>query len=61
MQTSAPYRSSDNAIRRHLCCAASTGFLASFLEGRAAADECTVITPAPQASYTPAEALNELI
>ena len=47
--------------RRHLCCAASTGFLASFVAGKAAADECAVITPAQQASYTPTEALNELI
>ena len=48
--------------RRHLCCAASTGFLATFAAGKAAADECAVITPAQQASSSsPTEALSELI
>jgi carbonic anhydrase len=46
--------------RRHLCCAASAGALATFVADFAVADECAVTTPERQASLTTAEALEEL-
>lgn len=45
---------------RHLCCAASASALISFTATNAAAEECMIVTPDRQASFTPDQALVEL-